>query len=259
MKNSCFTFILISLFLLPAASLFSQDETKQGGFLRYAGIEAGFVSYGSEFSRVDLIRKQGPFNYPSDIYNNTTLGVWHTGIKAEFRSDKYKLGVLTGLRYVSLSSASGNDYSDDNNDFFYFLHNESDTAIEYLRLRGLKHRANYIGIPLEVRYFIINSEYLRLYCKASAEIQYCLSSESDVFFLNEAMEIYQNDVIQKFDEPGNLFSRMYFSGGFNIGKADNINVNLEVVFLSFILSDNCSVINNQLAGGGFQVSIQMPF
>ncbi|MBU0763563.1 MAG: hypothetical protein KJ607_01875 [Bacteroidetes bacterium] len=98
-----------------------------------------------------------------------------------------------------------------------------------------------------------------MFCKASAELQYLINSKTDVFFLYEEMEIYENEVIDRFDEPNDWLSSLYFSGGLQFGKKNRMNINMEAVFLSFILTNNNSIINNPVAGGGFQVSIQMPF
>ncbi|MFH2143912.1 MAG: hypothetical protein ABIJ97_15920 [Bacteroidota bacterium] len=251
--------ILILLFFISAFRLLSQEEAENKSLLKYIGIEAGSVFYGSEFDNVDLIRKQNQYSYPADIYNNTVMNNLYLGAKAEFILTDYNLGILTGIRYSSLNSASGNNYSDENNDFFYTLYKDEETAVEYLRLRGVKHTASYIGIPIEIRYLIYKSKKIKFFGKASTDLQYQVSSKSDIFFLNEAMEIYEDDVVNIFNTPNDLLSTLYFSGGIKLGKDDDINLNLEVVFLSFILTENNSIMNNPLGGGGLQINIQMPF
>lgn len=259
MKNMNYKLILITMFLLSGFMLFSQEETENKKHLKFIGIETGTVIYGSEFNNPDLIRKQDQFNYPSDIYNNTTINNWYLGAKIELQSEEKNLGILTGLRFSSLNSLSGNKKSDENNDFYYFLFSEEETSIEYLRLQGISHKANYVGIPLEVRYFVIHSKSIGLYCKASTELHYLLNSKSEVNFLFDEMEKYENEVIGKFEKTNNLFSTLYFSGGIKFGKSDQLNINLEAIFLSFILTENNSIMNNPLAGGGCQINIQMPF
>ena len=259
MKKTYFSLFFSLILCISAIKLFSQEEAKKNTYLKFIGIESGAVFYASEFKQIDLVRKQDQNNYPSDIYNKTSFYNWYLGAKIELRSSEYKLGIQTGLRFSTLNSMSGSNYSDKNNDFYYFLFNEDETAVEYMRLRGIKQKANYVGIPLEFRYLMLRSKYVKLFCKASTEFQYLVNSKSDVYFLKEEMEVHENEVIEKFNKPNKLLSTLYFSGGIKFGSDENINFNLEAVFLSFVLSDNNSIINKPLAGGGFQVNIQVPF
>lgn len=257
MKNTNYTLIIFTIFFISGLRLFSQ-EAENKKFAKFIGIETGYVLYGSEFSQPDLIRKQDQYSYPSDIYNNTIMNNWYIGAKTEFRSKDYNIGVLTGLRFSSLYSASGNKNSEENNDFYYFLFREEDTSIEYLRLQGISHRAGYVGIPLEIRYFIINTESVGLFCKASVELHYLLNSTSNVHFLLDDMEKYEDEVISNFEKSNDMFSAFYLSGGLKLGKIDEINFNLEAVLPSFIITGNNSIINNPFPGGGFQFNIQIP-
>lgn len=253
-----FLFFYLLLFLY-ANKLSAQEESKKNAYLKFIGIESGSVFYGSNFKNDDFVRKQDQLNYPTDIYNSTSFHNWHIGSKIEFRFTEYNLGIKTGIRFSTLNSKTGTDYSDNKNDFFYFLFKEDVTSVEYLRLRGIYQKTQYIGIPIEIRYLMLPSKYFKLFCKTSADLQYLVGSKSNVFFLKEEMEIYENDVIDKFNKPNKLLSTLYFSGGMKFGSDENINFNLEAIFMSVVLSGNNSSINKPLAGGGFQINIQVPF
>ncbi len=254
---------IITLLLISSLNLFGQEEEKLSTDsekkLRFIGIETGYILYGSEFIGDDFVRKQDQYSYPYDINNTNSINNWYLGAKAELRSKDNNFGFLAGLRYLSLNSSVGNRNSDDNNDFFYFLFKEEQISVEYLRIQGINQTSSYIGIPLEVRYIIFNSKFARLFFKVATEINYHIDTKSNVMFLNDEMEIYEIDVINKFDSPNNFFSSLYFSAGIKLGKDDQINLNAEAIFLSTIISNNNSVINKPIVGGGFQINIQMPF
>ncbi|MFC1734301.1 hypothetical protein ACFL6I_28695, partial [candidate division KSB1 bacterium] len=184
---------------------------------------------------------------------------WYAGIKIERRAKNNKLGLLTGLRYTRVNSSFGKSYTWlDNDGYFYLLYKQEGTTTEYLKIKEVNQYSDYLGIPLEIRHFPFNPRFFRFFLKAAAEFNYRLSTTNDVVFNNDKMESFQAGVAEKFGEPDNFFSMLYFALGLKLGNDNKTNVSLEAVFPSFYLSDNTSSLVIPQYGGGFQINIQIP-
>ncbi|MCK4662742.1 MAG: hypothetical protein KAT68_07750 [Bacteroidales bacterium] len=255
-KISSTLFLVFFLFLITD-TLFGQQER-----YRFIGVESGIDFQDCELPEFEFIRgdisSYGAGNVANDLM--WYFQKWYLGIKIEIRSNNNKFGLFSGLRYTKINTSLGkfSNWSS-NTDFFYLLYKQEGTTTEYLKIKEINQSSNYLGIPIEIRYLPFKTGLFRLFFKAAAEINYRLNTTSDVVFYNNAMEYYQDDVINKFDEPNNFYSTLYFSVGWKFGKDNKPNINLEASFPSFFLTDNSSGLVKPITGGGFQLNIQIPF
>ena len=116
-----------------------------------------------------------------------------------------------------------------------------------------------MGVPIELRFFPFNQEKFRIYFKAAGEFNFLIETEEDVVFYDNAMESYQNEVIEIIGVSSSFYASLYFSAGFSLGKDSKPRVNLEICVPYFFLTTEVSSLVTPQAGGGFQLNIQIPF
>jgi hypothetical protein len=138
----------------------------------------------------------------------------HAAVKIE-KSFLPKLAFATGIRYTYLESHLEKNQKPQ---YFYLLFDHTGTTTEYLTVRNIKQRANYIGIPLEIRYSPFSGHLFNLFCTAGSDVNLRLASSNDVTFHDEAMSVYESDVSDIVGNPDEMFVSAYAKVGVMIGK-----------------------------------------
>lgn len=185
----------------------------------------------------------------------------YVGLKIELRSRNDKFGLLGGIRYSHVKSSIGKNtnWSGPSSYFYVFLKQDA-TSTEYVKVLEFDQKSDYLGIPIEFRYFPFKLKNFRPYVKAGIEFNFLILTASDIVFYNDAMEAYQGDLLNMIDEPASFDSRCYLSFGFKLEKGPVPGINIELsapsVYLTPMVS---SLVKPTAASGGFQLNLQFPF
>jgi len=177
----------------------------------------------------------------------------------EIRFNNNTFGYFIGIRFSKLTSTLSANSNYTSNEFFYFLLKQEGLNTDYLKIMSFEEYSQYIGIPLEVRCFFYEPRFLRFYSKISTVISSRLSTSHKVEYYNPAMDEYNDEVVDKFDEPANLLWELGLCAGLRIGQDDGPSLDIEVSMPSFILSNNTSSLVDPNVGFGFRVGFQYPF
>lgn len=255
-----FTKTLLILLSLTNSILAQEVEKKER--LKFIGIEAGIDFLDSDIPNYDFIRGDITY-YGSGSVSNSLQGFfqkWYLGLKTEVRSKNEKFGLSSGIRYTKINSSLGkSSYSTNSSNYFYLLYNQTGLTTEFIRINEINQVSEYIGIPLELRLLPFNQRLFNLYFKIGAEFNYLLKTDFDVIFHEQSLESYQNDVLNKFDDPDNYYFAMYAAIGWLININNNLQINIEANVPSIFVTDYSTGIINPVAGGGFQINIQKSF
>lgn len=257
MKNNVLTGLSFLLLFIIALDLSAQE----GRRLRFAGVDAAYDGYVVALKDYPYIR--GDLStYGTGNVSYGLLGYsskWYTGLNMEIRSFNNKFGYLIGVRYSQLSSTLTANSSSATNEYFYYLLGQEGLNTDYLKIKSIEERSRYIGIPLEVRYFFYEPRFMRLYAKASTVISSRLNTDHKIEFFNQAMEAYNDDVEDNFEEPSDLLWELGVAVGLRIGEDDGPALNIEVNMPSFFLSKNASNLVDPNVGFGVRAGFQYPF
>lgn len=251
--------LILFTFFVNLSVVHSQAQDNR---LKYFGIESGMNFIESKIADMKYIRGSMPvyFNGFSQDAITSFNYRFFLGAKAEIFSLNDRFGLQTGLRYVRDNSYIGkNDYFSDNTRYFYWLHSEDGLSTEYLRVREINQKVDYIGIPVEIRYFTQKRPRIfQIYFKVGIEISYLLKTNIDVVFENPAMDIYADDITNKLDEPGRLNVITYSGAGIKIGRDQKPSLNVEANLPLLYLNPEQKGITKPIYGGGFQICVQIP-
>jgi hypothetical protein len=241
--------------------LINGKATTQNQCPKYIGLEIGMYFPSSEIPEKDFIRKEtAPYYYEEspteNIYSSMTLG--YTGIKTEYLLFENKFGITAGARYTNITSSIGYLSDKSDKDFFYILYRQDETNTEYLKIKTISETAEYIGIPLEIRCYPFKPRFFRIYYKIAADLNFLIQSKTDVVFVNDGMEIFEDAVADKFGKPNSFNSLLTGAIGFRFGKDSRPAFSCEFCFPSSIVTKNCSALVKPKFSGGFQFNFQIP-
>jgi len=235
----------------------SAQETRQ----HFIGAEAGMAFIGSEMPNMDYIRGEIAY-YPSGYSSSSLTSLTYKsyiGIKPEYFSLNNKLGIMAGIRFSGINNTVGkNRHLANTSDYFYFLYREDGINTEYLKVKQIIQKSNYLGIPFEIRYFPFKPLFYRIYLKLGAEINFLVKTQTDIVFNDNAMEIYQKELAEKVGQPRTLNVAMYGAGGVRLGRESKPSVSIEMTLPYLFLTPESSGLANPIFGAGFQVNFQIP-
>lgn len=249
--------LLFCLLFFYSGLIFAQEKR-----LKYIGIESGMTFYENKMSNTENIRGGSP-SYGYGYSTNSITSIcqnFFIGVKAEILSMNDRFGLSAGLRYSRINSSAGKpDYWTGNTNYFYWLYRQDGVNTDYLRVREINQASDYLGIPIEFRYFTgIRPKPVRLFLKAGSELNLLLNSKKDVLFKDEAMNLYKSDIESKINDPDPFYATIYFGGGIRIGKELKPSVSLEACIASCFLSKGTFGLVDPEFGGGFQINVQIP-
>jgi hypothetical protein len=256
MKRSWY-FLTAAILIFGAINGYSQDTR-----LKYFGVESGMNFTMSEMSDMDAIRGDIPnYSMGYSASNLTSLSyTWYAGVRSEIFSLNDRFGLQSGLRFSQICNTIGKDeYWGGSTNYFYWLYRQEGTETEFLKIKEIRQNTGYLGIPVELRYFVSRRPRLfQLYGKLGAVVDFRVSTRTRVEFKDPAMEIFEKNISDQVDQPGPVSFAMYAGSGFKIGTDQKPSVSVEACFPFFILTAKSSGMLRPLFGGGFQLTFQVP-
>jgi len=248
---------LFGIFLCLWFCAASAQETRK----LFVGFETGITTIEGEISKMENIR--GRVSRYEDSYSPIDLGNFvsrqFVGIKTEFFTTNNKVGVMSGVRLTRISGSVGqDDFWSSNSDYFYFLLREDGLNTNYLRVKEINQISNYVGIPLEVRYFPFKPRLFRVFFKLAVEANYLYKTNTDVAFYDPAMNQFEMELTSQFEQPKAYTFAAYAGGGIRYGRNSKPSVSIEANAPYFVLTPQSSGLVNPEMGFGIQLNFQIP-
>lgn len=246
-----------------AQEITDKQKSKKEKIVRakFIGVESGIDFLSSTIPDYDFIRGDITY-YGAEVSESHLSGFfqkWYTGVNFEIRSNNEKFGLLGGLRYISTNSSLGkNSYWESSSDYFLLLLEQDGTSTQFLRVNEINNTVNYVGIPIEIRFFPTRPRLFQLYFKAAIEFNSLINFDSEVIFETDEMVVYETEVLNKFDDPDDFYSIGYAGVGFNLNIKNRFMVNFEATVPSIVLYSYSTGIIEPEFGGGFRLCIQIP-
>jgi len=209
--------------------------------------------------RVRLSRSVYEYDdFHSDYPNSSQfLDINYGGVKYESFFYENRLGLATGLRFSEFSSKIGSDWE---RSYFIWLFRQDETTTDYLTIHRIKQKSYYIGIPLELRYFLSTGKkpLFNQYIKLGAAVNYCLSTTNSITFYEQAMTKYTRAVEEQIGKPNPFNAWVYPTYGLRYDKIKNIWINMEIYLLGFFIGGKAHPFIHTETGMGVQFSVQIP-
>jgi hypothetical protein len=243
--------VFLMFFVLLLINIQAQEEFNYEMPRLHLGIELGVnPMFGSINSPSQIRQSQSYYHdvdydyycgFVSSQYQDVTA--FSFGIKPEYIIQK-RLALATGLRLIYCKPIL---YSD--KDYFLWKTNETETSVNYVKIKDISQKNFYLEIPFEVRLFPREKDYIfRQYFVFGTSFTFLLSSTGNVQFQNPNMEKYTSKVLEYIGPP-NLFQASIYAGvGIKLGRMKYPFGNVEVHFPTFTF---CKAKHNSFTEIGF--------
>jgi hypothetical protein len=255
-----------SLVLLVAIVTFNQSLSAQETTIPKLrlGIETGADVFFGKTDKPAMIRETrsssyyyNNHDYYSSVYDFQDVSFFHFGIKPEYTFSK-RFTVAAGLRFSFSASTLESD-----RDYFFWKVNETETTTNYLRINEINQTNYYLGIPMEIRYFLHRKKYFGFILGTS--YNFLLASTDDVRFVNADMKKYASNVKENLEKPDFFQGCVYAGFGVNAGRAHHPHVSFEFYFPTIMYGRKgktnsfTKTEGGVSAGFGMRVALQIPF
>lgn len=228
----------------------------------FLGVETGAVFNYSEVKNMDYIRGDNTYYdfYNGSITNLISLSYSsQIGIKTESFSLNDRMGFSAGVRLSHMIHSVGkSNYWGYSSNYFYFLFRQDDVNTEYLRVKAIIQKSDYVGIPLEFRWMPSEPHRVRMFFKFGTELSYLLQTSTDIKFKDPDMEIYQEELAAKVCKPKALSLSVYASAGVRIGRVSKPSVSIEAISPVIYVTSRSSGMVRPIFGNGIQINYQIP-
>jgi hypothetical protein len=248
--------ILLSVFVLCllAGPLSAQEKVPV-----FLSLETGADIIDNGIRDLEFIRQSASdYDYYGD-YAESISGLYYsffTGIKEEFTLSS-RISITTGLRYTHVHSSIG-DSNSDRNKYMYLLLSSSGTTTEFLKATSIRQDNDYLGIPIEFRYYISHYHFFRSYLRMGAVINYRIQTKTDIVCANDAMAGYEKELTDRIEKPNSFYSIAYGGFGVRFGKEYGPSLNIEAHVPSVIITPYSSTLTDANIGSGIEITLQIP-
>jgi len=198
------------------------------------GVEAGVQPlYGSIAYQPNIRNNQSYYpDNDNDYYGGYVpwkdLTSFSFGLKPEFQIKK-RLALTTGIRFNFYNATIESDRN-----FFLWKLKETETSVDYVRIKYISRDCYSLEIPLEVRLFPREKDYVvRHYFIFGTAFNFLVASTTEIEFQNPKMEKYTSNVLNEMGQP-NIFKGSVYAGfGLKFGKMNYPFGNIEIHFPVF--------------------------
>jgi len=222
----------------------------------FGGIETGFITFQNEMRGLEFIRESASdYDYYGDYAGSTNAlyNVFYAGFKQEFAVIS-RLSFSTGIRFTEI----GSNVKPESGSYMYLFLSSEGTTTNFAKARKISQNSQYLGIPVEFRWYLPSYHFVRSYVKLGATVNYRIATSTKVKFTDDIMNQYNSDIENQVEKPDSFYSMGYAAVGFRFGKQYGPSVNIEAVLPSFVMTTNSSSLTNPLTGIGAQVTFQFP-
>ncbi len=228
----------------------------QGKTPVFGGIETGFVTFDNEKRSLDFIRESASdYDYYGDYAGSTNslYNVFYAGFKQEFPVIS-RLSFSTGVRFTQV----GSSIKPESGSYMYLFLSSEGTTTNFAKARKISQNSQYLGVPLEFRWYLPSYHFVRSYVKLGATVNYRIATSTRVTFTDEMMNQYDGDIESQVKKPDSFYSMGYASVGLRVGKQYGPSINFEAVMPAFEITTNSSSLTTPITGFGVQVTFQFP-
>lgn len=242
---------LSACFCISLSTLFSQDLNKLS-LNFYSGTKILSPSLNEDWP----IRQDVSYGYGGGYNAQVNLNgdLFYFGISPEYLINKH-WSISSGLRFSQyLSSVVKADY--DRGGYFFLRVSQEDTQTDFARIKAIRERSSFIGIPWEIKYTPFVFGRFDLHAKLTAELAYRLKNRTDIEFKEAMMDAYQTTVLREIGIKSNpWFTAASLSLGARLRLSKQVYLSYDIFMPAFYMTKNNSSLVNVENVGGFQLSI----
>jgi hypothetical protein len=228
----------------------------------YAVCDWSFGFFNSQPANIDQIRG----SVASFSAENTDKGLTSisfrstTGIKYETLLLNQKIGLGAGIRFSQFVQNTGKwELLAEGVNFFYFLYAREDQNTYYARIKSIMQTSSYLGVPAEFTFFPLENQHLyRFYLKMGAEIDFRVSTHTNIHFVNEGMPSLESQVASQISSPSIVGFSFYNCVGIRSGVEGRPSFSVELLIPLLNTNPGSPGLLKNKFGAGLQFNFHIP-
>jgi len=255
MKKLLFSLLFLhQVFMCNNVTAQEKERSKSWTFGVYSSITPHLDT---DLQSFNFIRKENvEWNDYYYDYVEGTFYSWNLGLKIERRILEDRLSLFLGVQYLNVET--GMDADDYGSSSFMLVNvSQNDQGVEYLKVKGFKQSANYVGIPVGVKYTPLADHFANLYILTHVDFNFLMGHSITTSFVNPSMKKYNSKIESLFDDPTSLYTTFNLKGGVKLGSSDHPHLCIELG-PTIVLSDEPSSITTSDVGFNFQINFILP-
>jgi hypothetical protein len=250
------------IFLICFLNLFFFLTVAQGTSDNYTVFDWSFAFFNSKPTDIDRIRG-GVASFSAENSNKGLACISFRGTTAakyETLRLNHRISLGAGIRFSQFVQNTGKwELLTQGSNYFYFLYRQDDQNTYYARIKSILQTSSYLGIPAEFSFFPLESSHsYRLYIKMGAEIDFLLGSHTNLHFMNEDMQSFENQVLSQVSSPSVIGFSIYNCVGIRAGVPGKPAFSLELFIPVLNTNPGSSGLLKNGFGGGLQFNYHVP-
>lgn len=183
-----------------------------------------------------------------------------TGIKYETLRLNDRISLEAGIRFSEFVQNTGKwDLITEGTNYFYFLYRQDDQNTYYARVHSILQTSSYLGLPVEFSFFPLEtSHFYRFYMKMGAEIDFRLSTHTNINFKGDGFEFMEAQVAAQVSKPSTVGFSIYNCVGVRAGAAGKPNFSLELLIPLLNTNPGSAGLLKNRFGTGLQFNYRIP-
>ena len=230
--------------------------------VNYAVCDWSFGFFNSQPTDIDRIRGSvASFSAEKSNKGLTSISFRSTtGIKYETLLLNRRISLGAGIRFSQFVQNTGKwELLTEGVNFFYFLYEQDEQNTYYARLKSILQTSSYLGVPAEFTFFPLENRHLyRFYMKMGAEIDFRLSTHTNIHFVNENMPSLESQVASHISSPSLIGFSFYNCVGIRAGVDGKPTFSMELLIPLLNTNPGSSGLLKNKFGAGLQFNYHIP-
>jgi hypothetical protein len=228
----------------------------------YAVLDWSFGFFNSEPTDIDRIRGSvATFSAENSNKGLTCISFrGTTGIKYETLLLSRRIGLAAGIRFSQFVQNTGKwEILSEGVNYFYFLYDQDEHNTYYSRIKSILQTSSYLGVPAEFTFFPLENQHLyRFYMKMGAEIDFRVSTKTNIHFMNEGMPSLESQVASHISSPSLVGFSIYNCVGIRAGVDGKPTFSVELLIPLLNTNPGSPGLLKNRFGAGLQFNYHIP-
>jgi hypothetical protein len=183
-----------------------------------------------------------------------------TAAKYETLRLNHRISLGAGIRFSQFVQNTGKwELLTQGANYFYFLYRQDQQNTYYARVKSILQTSSYLGLPVEFSFFPIETSHsYRLYMKMGAEIDFRLSTRTNIHLVSDGLETLENQVAAKVSCPSVIGFSIYNCVGIRAGVPGKPAFSLELLIPVLNTNPGSPALLKNGFGAGLQFNYHIP-
>ena len=220
---------------------FAQNESKH-----VIGLHYGFQIFSQQSQEKAFVRQNtNRYFFPNIFDFDEPRAKMRTfGLSDEINLGSKFFNLVVGINHTSISTLFRDTSKSNEEGVTAFQINKTAESIDFLLVKTVSERTQYIGLPITLKTNLINRKHFQFYLKPTFTAHFKVANDGNVDFYKPQNQQFEHQILDLFESNEKYFSAFQFTTGFRFINTPKFRLSLEADLVYSILSKNISDMVN---------------